>query len=30
VVEEIAKLKELPFETVAEATTANFNRLFNL
>ena len=30
VVEEIAKLKELPFETVAEATTANFNRLFKL
>ena len=30
VVEEIAKLKDLPFETVAEATTANFNRLFNL
>lgn len=30
VVEEIANLKELPFETVAEATTANFNRLFKL
>lgn len=28
VVEEIAKLRDLPFETVAEATTANFNRLF--
>ncbi len=30
VVEEIAKLKELPFETVAKATTDNFNRLFKL
>ncbi|GKT11200.1 MAG: TatD DNase family protein [Thiomicrorhabdus sp.] len=30
VVEEIARLKGLPFETVAEATTANFNRLFKL
>ncbi len=30
VVEEIAKLKNLPFETVAEATTENFNRLFQL
>ena len=30
VVEEIAKLRDLPFETVAEATTANFNRLFKL
>jgi TatD DNase family protein len=30
VVEEIAKLKELPFETVANATTENFNRLFKL
>lgn len=30
VVEEIAKLKELPFETVAKATTENFNRLFKL
>lgn len=30
VVEEIAKLRDLPFETVAEATTANFNRLFKI
>ena len=30
VVEEIAKLRDLPFETVAEATTHNFNRLFKL
>ncbi len=30
VVEEIAKLRELPFETVAQATTDNFNRLFKL
>lgn len=30
IVEEIAKLKNLPFETVAEATTENFNRLFRL
>ncbi|MCF6345783.1 MAG: TatD family hydrolase, partial [Thiomicrorhabdus sp.] len=30
VVEEIAKLKELPFETIAKATTDNFNRLFGL
>ncbi len=30
VVEEIAKLKELPFEAVATATTDNFNRLFRL
>ncbi|MDA3808475.1 MAG: TatD family hydrolase [Thiomicrorhabdus sp.] len=30
VVEEIAKLKELPFEAVAKATTENFNRLFKL
>ena len=30
VVEEIARLKGLSFETVAEATTANFNRLFKL
>lgn len=30
VVQEIADLKSLPFDTVAEATTANFNRLFKL
>lgn len=30
VVQEIADLKALPFETVANATTQNFNRLFNL
>ncbi|MEA3405480.1 MAG: TatD family hydrolase [Pseudomonadota bacterium] len=30
VVEEIAKLRELPFEEVAQATTKNFNRLFKL
>ncbi|WP_373017948.1 TatD family hydrolase [Thiomicrorhabdus sp.] len=30
VVEEIAKLRALSFEEVAEATTANFNRLFKL
>ena len=30
VVEEIAKLKNLPFETVAKATTENFNCLFRL
>ena len=30
VVEEIAKLRDLPFETVADATTENFNRLFKL
>lgn len=30
VVQEIADLKSLPFDTVADATTANFNRLFKL
>jgi TatD DNase family protein len=30
VAEEIARLKDLPLETVAEATTANFKRLFKL
>jgi len=30
VVQEIADLKALPFETVAKATTDNFNRLFKL
>lgn len=30
VVEEIARLKNMPFEMVAEATTSNFNRLFKL
>jgi TatD DNase family protein len=30
VVEEIAKLRELPFETVATATTDNFKRLFKV
>jgi len=30
VVQEIADLKALPFDTVANATTANFNRLFKL
>jgi len=30
VVEEIAKLRERPFEEVAQATTDNFNRLFKL
>ncbi|WP_178861808.1 YchF/TatD family DNA exonuclease [Thiomicrorhabdus cannonii] len=30
VVEEIARLRELPFETVAEATTTNFKRLFKV
>lgn len=30
VVQEIADLKALPFDEVANATTANFNRLFNL
>jgi TatD DNase family protein len=30
VAEEIARLKDLPLEAVAEATTANFKRLFKL
>ncbi len=30
VAEEIARLKDLPLETVADATTANFKRLFKL
>ena len=30
VVEEIAKLREVSFETIAQATTDNFNRLFKL
>ncbi len=30
VVEEIARLKGISFDTVAQATTENFNRLFNL
>lgn len=30
VVEEIARLRDLPLETVAEATTANFKRLFKV
>jgi len=30
VVQEIADLKSLPFDAVADATTANFNRLFKL
>ncbi len=30
VAEEIARLKDLPLEMVADATTANFKRLFKL